>query len=240
MAMSELVNECNQPRLIGIVETAKAIKYTIEDDYYKTDMKTEIINDLLEDRFQLLHKKEEEQQSKDILLNADQQHALEYILKVPLQNQPSNSVSAVPLEIRTDRDKDKATTSAIHVQNEFNRIAQTIQATRHANYAELEELLDDMGINVDTTDEHGNSLLILAGQQGNKKLCKFFLRRGAYINAQNHVGNTILHYLHEYEHIELANYLIRKGADDSYLNADGLTCYEVLNKINFQEKFEKN
>ena len=61
-------------------------------------------------------------------------------------------------------------------------------------------------------------------------MVKFLLRRGANINAQNHMGNTILFYLHEYGHLELAKYLLRKGADDSILNRDGLTCYEGVKK----------
>ena len=70
----------------------------------------------------------------------------------------------------------------------------------------------------------------MACQQGSKKMVKFLLRRGAYINAQNHAGNTVLHYLYNYGHHDLAKYLSRKGADDTYLNAAGLTCYEGLNK----------
>ncbi len=52
------------------------------------------------------------------------------------------------------------------------------------------------------------------------------LRRGADINARNYSGNTALHYLYEYDHVVLAEYLLRKGADDSILNSQGLTPYE--------------
>ena len=47
---------------------------------------------------------------------------------------------------------------------------------------------------------------------------------------QNLNGNTILHYAYEYKFEELAEYLKEKGADDSLLNADGLTCYEGLSR----------
>ena len=33
-----------------------------------------------------------------------------------------------------------------------------------------------------------------------------------------------------YNHYELADYLLSKGADDSLLNAEGLTCYEGLHR----------
>lgn len=41
-------------------------------------------------------------------------------------------------------------------------------------------------------------------------------------------GNTALHYLYEYKHVELAEYLKTKGAGDTIQNAAGLTCYEGL------------
>jgi len=105
-------------------------------------------------------------------------------------------------------------------------------AVKTSNYVVLEELLDECGLEVDTEDQFGNTLLILACQQGNKRMAKFLLRRGAYINAQNHSGNSVLHYLYEYGHVDLATYLVSKGADDSYLNSDGMTCYEGVKKEN--------
>ena len=43
-------------------------------------------------------------------------------------------------------------------------------------------------------------------------------------------GNTALHYLYEYKHAPLAEYLKNKGAIDTIPNALGLTCYEGLSK----------
>ncbi|CAB1102998.1 unnamed protein product [Ectocarpus sp. CCAP 1310/34] len=40
---------------------------------------------------------------------------------------------------------------------------------------------------------------------------------------------TPLHYAYSYGFESFGEYLISKGADDSILNADGLTCYEGLN-----------
>ena len=94
---------------------------------------------------------------------------------------------------------------------------------------QLEAALDE-GISVETTDEHSNTLLILAAQQGSKRLCKFLLRRGADMNVQNNVGNTALHFCYAYNHNELGEYLKSKGAHDNMLNIDGLTCYEGLNR----------
>ena len=82
---------------------------------------------------------------------------------------------------------------------------------------------------MDCMDEHGNTLLLLACQQGNKKMVKAIMRRGSNIHAQNNSGNSALHFCHEYGHQGLADWLLSKGADDSMLNIDGLTCYEGLN-----------
>ena len=94
--------------------------------------------------------------------------------------------------------------------------------------SDLEQLLDTDGVSVETRDQHGNSLFILACQQGSKKLAKFLLKRGADMNSQNNGGNTALHYLHEYKHLSLAEYLLRKGANDSIKNVLLRTCYEGL------------
>ena len=91
----------------------------------------------------------------------------------------------------------------------------------------FQECLDE-GVDVDAQDEHGNTLVHIAAQQGLKKMCKFLLRRGAEINAVNLQGNTILHYAFYYGFEELGQYLITKGADDSLTNKDGLTCFEGL------------
>jgi ankyrin repeat protein len=85
-------------------------------------------------------------------------------------------------------------------------------------------------VDVNTRDNHGNTLFILVCQQGNKRLAKFLLRRRADMNMQNLNGNTALHYLYAYKHKELAEYIKAKGARDTTQNAAGLTCYEGLSQ----------
>lgn len=48
--------------------------------------------------------------------------------------------------------------------------------------------------------------------------------------CQNLRGNTALHYSYAYKFTELGDYLLSKGADDSIVNAEGLTCYEGLDQ----------
>lgn len=102
-----------------------------------------------------------------------------------------------------------------------------ILAAKSNNVAEMEDALEE-AIPVNTADQFGNTLLILAAQQGSKRMVKFLLRRGANLNLQSLTGNTALHYCYAYSQYELGEYLKKKGADDSILNADGMTCYEGL------------
>ena len=92
-------------------------------------------------------------------------------------------------------------------------------------------------IPINSADSHGNTLLLLAAQQGSKRMCKFLLRRGANINAQNLAGNTVLHFCFTYSHTELGKYLMQRGADDSILNSDGLTCYEGLDEDALEDPY---
>ena len=179
-------------------------------------------------------------------MSSNQQEALEYILNVPLTETFKSSG-----EINDDFADEKVEEDSLVQENKERFIIENsnfmnqkrdremedsklIICVKHTNYDALKEMIDDNGIDVDTYDEFGNTLFILACQQGNKKMCKILLRRGAHINSQNHAGNTGLHYLYEYNHIDLAEYLLQKGADDSYLNATGLTCYEGVSRDNLE------
>ena len=51
------------------------------------------------------------------------------------------------------------------------------------------------------------------------------------MNAQNISGNTCLHYTVSYNFPELTKYLISKGAKETIINVEGLTCYEGLSKV---------
>ena len=84
------------------------------------------------------------------------------------------------------------------------------------------------GMSSDTQDEHGNTILHIAAQNGNKRIIKLALRWRANINLQNNQGQTPLHYLFTYKYENLAAYLISKGNDDSIQNEFGYTCYDGL------------
>lgn len=102
---------------------------------------------------------------------------------------------------------------------------------RHGKYEEIDAFFDepDTTLPIDAKDSLGNTLLSIAAQNGNKRIAKLCLRRGADVNTQNLTGQSVLHYCIAYGFEDLADYFIQKGADDTMTNADGLTCYEGLN-----------
>ena len=101
---------------------------------------------------------------------------------------------------------------------------------RHGKYREIEDAMNqpDWLLPIDYQDQAGNTLLSIAVQNGNKRIAKLCLRRGANINISTNNGQTVLHYAYAYGFESLADYLKSKGADDTILNVDGLTCYEGL------------
>jgi ankyrin repeat protein len=88
-------------------------------------------------------------------------------------------------------------------------IDKALWAAKGGNISALEDALEEH-IPIDTTDQFGNSLLILAAQQGSKRMIKFLLRRGANMNWQNTTGNTALHYCYAYNNPAIGEYLKRR------------------------------
>jgi ankyrin repeat protein len=97
---------------------------------------------------------------------------------------------------------------------------------RNGRVKRVEESLN-LGFPVDSEDERGNTLLLVAAQNSNKKLVEMLLVRGANINHQNAQGNTALHFALAFDNEgQLGEYLIEHGADDTIENLDGLTPYD--------------
>ena len=84
---------------------------------------------------------------------------------------------------------------------------------RHNRFEEVERILT-RGVPPDARDDCGNTILIIACQNGHKRIAKVALRRGADIDARNYQGHTALHYCLAYGYeTTLGAYLITKGAD---------------------------
>ena len=124
---------------------------------------------------------------------------------------------------------------------------------RHGRCEEIERLFSK-GLPVDVRDGYGNTVLTIACQNGNKRVAKAVLRRGANINARNHKGNTPLHYcyhcksnanFHTCFYLSqphdlflftssdgygdtLGQYIVSKGADAEARNNAGKTIYQGI------------
>ena len=97
---------------------------------------------------------------------------------------------------------------------------------RHNKVAELAAALQRGALLVDRRDVHGNTVLMIACQNGHKNAAKAALRKNADLNAQNDTGNTALHFCYAYGFKSLADYLVGKGADLRLRNKLGLLCFQ--------------
>lgn len=68
------------------------------------------------------------------------------------------------------------------------------------------------GIDPDSMDKHGNTILILACQNDRKNVVKLCLQYNAEINWKNNNGRSGLYFAILYKYRKLEDYLIRKGA----------------------------
>jgi len=87
--------------------------------------------------------------------------------------------------------------------------------------------------NMNKVDEFGNSMLLLAAQNGAMKIAKLLIEKGANPNHQNHEGQTAGHYANAYGFYELLGYMYEPapdgaGADDTRENSFGYTAYDGL------------
>jgi ankyrin repeat protein len=109
-----------------------------------------------------------------------------------------------------------------------DEIENLFSAARHGRVDEIERLLS-MGIPVDVKDAYGNTVLTVACQNGNKRVAKTVLRRGANLNTRNFKGNTPLHYCYHYGYGDtLGQYMISKGADAQAKNNVGHSSWEGI------------
>ncbi len=97
---------------------------------------------------------------------------------------------------------------------------------RNARNKRCEESLN-MGFPIDAEDERGNTLLLIAAQNCNKRLLEMLIIRGSNVNHQNALGNTALHFALAFDASgTLGEYLIEHGADDTIENVQGMSPYD--------------
>jgi hypothetical protein len=116
---------------------------------------------------------------------------------------------------------------AEHLADDFKKIC---SLCRHSKFADAEQLINqpDWSVPIDYQDDQGNTLLHIVAQNGNKRMVKLCMRRGASLDIQNLTGQTALPCASGYGYADVGDYIRDTGANDSIRNKDGLTCYEGL------------
>lgn len=84
--------------------------------------------------------------------------------------------------------------------NTDKEFAALCSLVRHGKYRDLEDTLNnpEWSLPIDYCNESGNTLLMIACQNGNRRIVKLCLRRGSKINKRNLNGNTCLHFCFGY------------------------------------------
>ena len=87
--------------------------------------------------------------------------------------------------------------------------------------------------NMNKTDDHGNTTLHIAAQNGDVRIAKLLVEKGANPNHQNKQGQTPGHFAVAYQFFEFASWLFDErggNANDLLANVYGLGPYDGLTK----------
>ena len=96
---------------------------------------------------------------------------------------------------------------------------------RHGRYADVERRLqDNFSPDAPSADGYNNSLMMIAAQNGSKRMVKLLFRFGADPNRRNVRDETALHFAFRLGYFELGDYMIRKmRAQDDIPDCTGAT-----------------
>ncbi|MBA8667592.1 ankyrin repeat domain-containing protein [Holosporaceae bacterium 'Namur'] len=100
---------------------------------------------------------------------------------------------------------------------------------------DIVEILLQGGVDVNSTDTEGNSILIIAVNQKDKELVKMLLAEGANINAKNTRGDTALSKAVEQRDKELVKMLLAEGANINTKNTRGDTALSKAVRLRYRE-----
>ena len=103
---------------------------------------------------------------------------------------------------------------------------------KDGNYQNFQDIFQKFNPGINERDEKGNSFLNLAVQCCCREIIMFLINKGADINSQNKKLNTALHYALSYQEYDIADLLLRYGADENIKNINGLTPWQCLVSTN--------
>ena len=122
----------------------------------------------------------------------------------------------------TNLAKFSAAPEDVHFTKE--EIERAFSKVRHNRTDDVREMIFEK-FPIEARDAHGNTMLIVAGQNNSKRMVKLLLKYRANIDAVNLKGNTALHYCCFYGHIDLAQTLRKYGARSDIRNHEGKICF---------------
>jgi len=128
--------------------------------------------------------------------------------------------SARDADVEGENEEDK------YSEEEKEKFKKVFELVRYNKYKDVEKMIKE-GCPVDWRDSNGYTSLMVAAQNGLKRIIKSAMRFNCDLNAQNHRGHTACHLANMYGHGDLLEYMVSKGARDDILNEQGKTCHEA-------------
>jgi ankyrin repeat protein len=98
------------------------------------------------------------------------------------------------------------------------------------DFDEFVELFERKQIDLDSRNKENDSFLIYAVKCKAMKFVLYLLKKGINVNLENKLGNTALHYAFSDQNFQLADVLLKYGADEFKTNIYGKTPWQCLGK----------
>lgn len=95
--------------------------------------------------------------------------------------------------------------------------------------------LISLGADINLTDEHGFTTLMLIAQTESGEMAKILIEHGADVNKKDNNGVTALMYAVYYKNINYARFLLQNNADVNIQDKDGDTALDYAKKNGEQE-----
>jgi len=91
-------------------------------------------------------------------------------------------------------------------------------AARIGNFDMIKKILDHGGLDINTKNENGHSVLMLAAYNGHEEIVRQLIDQGADVNSVDNSGNSILMGVIFKGHSHIFDLLIQSGAQLDYVN----------------------
>lgn len=144
----------------------------------------------------------------------------------PLPRQRPHSAAALNAFSASSSSRRKRSEATVN-DKELTYPPFVFSAARHGRYAEVENALL-AGFVPNFADSYGNTVFHIACQNGKRRIAKLAVKFGCDLNAQNMKGHTGLHFLYAYGYPDIAEYFVKKGADEFIKNGMGKTAREGI------------